>query len=53
MQWVVFLFSMLAMLPGFRLLGGLCHLADPNWGRDKDGETQDKRTPAYKRQLLG
>src|SRR5882762_1702979 len=42
MQVVVFLFSMLAMLPGFRLLGGLCHLADPNWGRDKDGETQDK-----------
>jgi len=41
-QVVVFLFSMLPMLPGFHLLGRLCHLADADWGRDEDGKTQDR-----------
>jgi hypothetical protein len=40
-QVVVFLFSMLPMLPGFHFLGKLGHLADADWDRDEDGETQD------------
>jgi hypothetical protein len=38
-QVVMFLFSMLPMLPGFHLLGGLCHLADADCGPYEDGET--------------
>jgi hypothetical protein len=41
-QVVVFLFSMLPVLPGFHLLGGLRHLADAGWGRDEDGEAQHR-----------
>jgi len=40
-QVVVFLFSMLPMLPGFHLLGGLRHLADGAWGRKEDRKTRD------------
>src|SRR5882762_4437793 len=41
-QVMVFLFSMLPMLAGFHLLGGLGHLADADRGRHEDGETQDR-----------
>jgi hypothetical protein len=40
-QVVVFLFSMLPM-PGFHLLGELCHLPDADWGRNEEGKTQDR-----------
>src|SRR5260370_41376060 len=41
-QVVVFLFSMLSVLPGFHLLGELCHLANADWFRDEECKTQDK-----------
>jgi hypothetical protein len=41
-QVVVFLISMLPMLLGFHLLRRLSHLASAGWGRDADGETQDR-----------
>jgi len=40
-QVVVFLFSMF-MLPGYYLLGELCHLTDADWSRDEEGKTQHR-----------
>jgi hypothetical protein len=41
-QVVVFLFSMLSVLPGFHLLGRLGQLADDDRGRD-EGEEKQRR----------